>query len=181
MPTNTRPGADYEAEDTLVLTEPALIRVLADDTRAALCSLLRDRSYSIQQLSKELAIPKGTIGHHMKVMEEAGLVHVVRTRQVRAITEKFYGRTAWVFIVHAERVEDDRGFAAAGLRRAAAEMEQAPQTHAFGIVRARLSAADRTRFDRRIRKLQEDFAAAEREDGEPSVLAVGMYRRQQDA
>lgn len=177
MPTIIRAGADYEAEDTLILREPALIRVLVDDARVAICSLLRDRSYSIQQLSKEMGVPKGTVGHHVKVLEEAGLIRVVRTRQVRAITEKFYGRTAWMFIVEAEGVEEDRGFAAAGLRRAATEIEQAPEPMAFGVIRARLAPADRRRFDRRLRRLLDDFAAAEQADGEPCVLAAGMYRR----
>jgi len=32
------------------------------------------------------------------VLEKAGLVRVVRTRKVRALTERFYGRTARLFI-----------------------------------------------------------------------------------
>ena len=42
-------------------------------------------------------MPKGTVGHHLKVLEKAGLIRVVRTRQVRALTEKYYGRVARLF------------------------------------------------------------------------------------
>ncbi|MCL1598733.1 MAG: ArsR family transcriptional regulator, partial [Actinomycetia bacterium] len=34
----------------------------------------------------------GTGGYHTKVLEDAGLVRVVRTKKVRAMTEKYYGR-----------------------------------------------------------------------------------------
>ncbi len=33
------------------------------------------------------------MGHHLRVLEEACLVRVVRTRRVRAMTEKYYGNT----------------------------------------------------------------------------------------
>ena len=44
----------------------------------------------------------------LATLESAGLVHVVRTRQVRAVTEKFYGRTAKLFLFEAEDPEDER-------------------------------------------------------------------------
>ena len=34
----------------------------------------------------------------MKVLEAAGMIRVVRTRRVRAVTEKYYGRTARLFL-----------------------------------------------------------------------------------
>ena len=43
--------------------------------------------------------PQGTVGHHLKVLERGGLVRVVRTRQVRALTEKYYGRVARLFVL----------------------------------------------------------------------------------
>lgn len=179
VPTIRKAGADYEAEETLLLTEPALIRILVDDTRTAICALLRERAYSIQQLARELEIPKGTVGHHVKTLEEAGLVHVVRTRQVRAITEKFYGRTAWTFLVQAEEEEDDQSFAAAGLRRAASELREAEHLFTFGVVRSRLTPVDQRRFERRLHRLLRDFNSAEADEGEPCILAGAMYSNPQ--
>jgi len=86
-------GYDYAAEDTMLVAEPAQLRAMADPFRVQLVQLLRDRARSTQEISEQLKVPKGTVGHHLKVLEAAGLIHVVRTRKVRALTEKFYGRT----------------------------------------------------------------------------------------
>ena len=62
---------DYEAKETLVVSEPEQLRALADDLRAGVVSLLRSRARSTQELARELGIPKGTIGYHLKVLERA--------------------------------------------------------------------------------------------------------------
>ena len=38
--------------------------------------------------------PKSTVAHHVTTLVDAGLFRVVRTRPVRAIDEKYYGRVA---------------------------------------------------------------------------------------
>src|SRR5512132_1318831 len=86
--------ADYDAEDVMIVREPEQLRAVADDLRAKLIALLRRRAWSTQQLAEELNLPKGTVGHHLKVLEKAGLIKVVRTRKVRAPTEKHHGRAA---------------------------------------------------------------------------------------
>ncbi len=73
-------GRDYEAEDTLIVADAAQLRAMADPFRTQLIQLLRDRARSTQEISEELSMPKGTVGHHLKVLESAGLIRVVRTR-----------------------------------------------------------------------------------------------------
>ena len=80
---------DYESLDTMMVSEPAQLRALGDDIRTKIVALLRDRAASTTELAAKLGIPKGTAGHHVKVLERAGLVQVVRTRKVRAVTEPF--------------------------------------------------------------------------------------------
>ena len=118
------PSVDYEADDVLVVREPEQLRALGDDLRSKIAFLLRDRAYSTTELAEKLGLPKGTVGHHLKVLEKAGLVRVVRTRQVRALTEKYYGRVARLFVFKSTDAEgeDVRNLAAASLRRAAEEM-----------------------------------------------------------
>ena len=41
--------------------------------------LLRERAASTSELAVALEAPKGTVGHHLKVLESAGLIRVVRT------------------------------------------------------------------------------------------------------
>ena len=111
---------DYEAPDVLVVSERSQLQALANDVRTTIIALLRERARSTQQLAHELDMPKGTVGHHLKVLERAALIHVVRTRQVRAVTEKFYGRTARLFLFEVEDPADARALGAAAIRRAAA-------------------------------------------------------------
>lgn len=179
------PVADYEAEDVLVVREPEQFRALGDDLRSKIVVLLRDRALSTTELAEKLGLPKGTVGHHVKVLEKAGLVHVVRTRQVRAVTEKFYGRVARLFLFKSTDAdgEDVRNIAAAALRRAAEEM--LPIGHdertTFGVVRARLTDADAKRLTRRLERLIDDFRAAESAEGEEYGLAAALYGRAVDA
>jgi len=175
------PSPDYEADDVLLVQEPRQLRALGDELRSGIIALLRDRAASTTELAAKLGLPKGTVGHHVKVLEKAGLVQVVRTRQVRAVTEKYYGRTARLFLFKSADSEgaDVRNVAAAALRRVAEEMlplrEDEPTT--FGAVTARLADADARRLTRRLKKLIDDFRAAESADGEAYGLAGALYRR----
>jgi len=180
-PAITLPFPDYEADDVLLVQEPEQLRALGDDLRSRIIALLRDRAASTTELAAKLGLPKGTVGHHVKVLEKAGLVQVVRTRQVRAVTEKYYGRTARLFLFKTteDGAEDMRNIAAAGLRRAAEEMlplrEGDPTT--FGLVTARLADADARRLTRRLKKLIDDFRAADSAEGKAFGLAGALYRR----
>ena len=161
----------------LVVSERRQLKALADDVRTAIIALLRERARSTQQLALELGMPKGTVGHHLKVLEKAGLIRVVRTRQVRAVTEKFYGRTARLFLFETEDPADARALGGAALRRAAAEIERSPDTVRFGFPKARLAKDDVVRLERRLKRITEDFLAAETADGKPYALAVALYEQ----
>lgn len=91
---------DYELGDVLELSEPAQYKALFDETRTEIVSLLLERAATTSELAETLGKPKGTIGHHLNVLAEAGLVKVVRTKRVRALEAKYYGRTARVFLFH---------------------------------------------------------------------------------
>jgi DNA-binding transcriptional ArsR family regulator len=170
-----RPGPDYDAPDTMLVTEREQLRAIADDLRTRIIALIRDRAQSIQELSHVLELPKGTVGHHVKVLEQAGLIHVVRTRQVRAVTEKFYGRTARLFLFEVEDAEDLRAIGASALRQASYELELASDRASWGFVRSRLTSADAKRFERRLKRLIEDFRAAESPEGAAHALVSGFW------
>jgi DNA-binding transcriptional ArsR family regulator len=180
------PTPDYEADDVLVVRESEQLRALGDDLRSEIVVILREHAHSITELAEKLGLPKGTVGHHVKVLEKAGLIRVVRTRQVRALTEKLYGRTARLFLFKSSDDadgEDVRNVAAASLRTAVEEMlplDDDDRT-TFAVLRVRLTDADARRFVRRLEKLHEDFLAADRRDGEPYGLADALFRRPPDA
>jgi DNA-binding transcriptional ArsR family regulator len=179
------PSPDYEVDDVLVVREPEQFRAVGDDLRSKIVVLLREHAHSTSELAELLGLPKGTVGHHVKVLEKAGLVKVVRTRQVRAVTEKYYGRTARLFVFKWSEADSEsvRDVAAASLRRAAEEMlpigEDGRTT--FALLRCRLTDEDARRFARRLDRLAEEFRAADNPDGMPYGLAVTTYRRAPDA
>ncbi len=172
---------DYELDDVLIVEDPKQLRALADDFRARIVSLLRERAASTTELATALESPKGTVGHHLKVLESAGLVRVVRTRKVRALTEKFYGRVARLFVLKSDESlpEDLRGGAISALmlRRAADDLiASGDEQETAGLVNIRLADKERVRFERRLNRLVADYQAAEDPQGERHVLAYAMYR-----
>jgi DNA-binding transcriptional ArsR family regulator len=173
-------GYDYKAKETMLVAEPAQLRAMADPFRVQLIQLLGHRARSTQELSQELSMPKGTVGHHLKVLESAGLIRVVRTRKVRAMTEKFYGRTARLFLYQTEDPADGRAISAVTLRQAANEVDLAPLVAGFGLVRARLTEKEIDRFERRVKKLMDDFRSADKPGGAPSSLTAGIWATETD-
>lgn len=170
---------DYDAEDTLVVSDPAQLRALGDEVRGRIIGLLRGHAASATELAELLGMPKGTVGHHLKVLEKAGLIHVVRTRQVRAVTEKYYGRVAHLFLLKSDDEAHDElvyGAGASALRTAAAELAAAPEVAMHAILRVRLSGSDARRFNRRLDRLVQDVRAADTGEGEPWGVAAAMYR-----
>ena len=184
-PPTTHTAPDYDAPDVLYVRRPEQLKALGDELRARIVVMLRERAQSVTELAEKLAMPKGTVGHHVKVLESAGLVQVVRTRRVRAVTEKYYGRTGRLFLYEsAEDPEDVRNVVAASLRAAAEEILPVDEEDAAacsGVLRVRLSATDARRFDRRLTKLMDDFRACDDADGTPYGLALALYRRGSDA
>ena len=54
---------------------------------------------TVTELAARVRKPRGTVAHHVDVLVDAGLLKVTATRRVRAIDERFYGRTAHTIIV----------------------------------------------------------------------------------
>ena len=171
---------NYDLEDVLVVEEPQQLRALADPFRGRIITLLRERSASTTELAKALETPKGTVGHHLKVLEKAGLVRVVRTRKVRALTEKYYGRVARLFVLKTDdSMPDDlqrAALAAMMLRQASDELIAARvEKETSAILHVRLAPRDVLRFQRRLNRLVADFQHAEEPDGEMHALAFALF------
>lgn len=176
---------DYELDDVLVVEEPNQLRALADPFRGRIITLLRQRAASTTELAGALATPKGTVGHHLKALEKAGLVRVVRTRKVRALTEMYYGRVARLFVLKTdESMPDDlkRGaIAAMMLRQASDELIAAGvEKETSAILHVRLAPEDVLRFQKRLNRLVADFQGAEVPDGEMHALAFALFAANTD-
>jgi DNA-binding transcriptional ArsR family regulator len=165
----------------LIVEDPRQLRALGGEVRARIAMLLRDRAASITELAQALDIPKGTAGHHVKVLEQAGLIRVVATRRVRAVTEKYYGRVARLFVLKSDDSLPDElrgGELAARLLRQAADEITATQgdKDASALVHVRLRPSDVRRFQRRLNRLAADFQRADAVEGEMHALAYALFR-----
>jgi DNA-binding transcriptional ArsR family regulator len=90
-------GLDYELDELLEVDTPAKLKALGDQLRLTIIDLVLERAMSVTELAERVARPKGSVAHHVDVLVDAGLLKVVRTRKVRAVEERFYGRTARTF------------------------------------------------------------------------------------
>lgn len=83
----------------MALTSPSQVQAISHPLRTTILQLLHERAASVTEVATTVSKPKGTVAYHMEVLREAGLVRVVRTRRVRAIDERYFGRTARMFYV----------------------------------------------------------------------------------
>lgn len=63
--------------------------LLTDQTRIEIIELLFEPR-SVTALAEAMGVPRTRLYHHVKLLEEAGLIEVVDTRKAGALTEKIY-------------------------------------------------------------------------------------------
>jgi DNA-binding transcriptional ArsR family regulator len=170
---------DYELDDLRILSTPSEIKAMAHGLRDVVLDLLLERAATVGELAAAVDRPKGTVAHHVNVLVDAGLVKVVRTRRVRAIEERFYGRTARVFYVAPvlpAGIEPDRDFANLLARAAAESADAHRQDRLRAIVRhARISREHAAEFWDRVFDLVREFSAIERGGDTVFGFAAGLY------
>jgi len=90
---------DYELDEEIVAAEPAQLKAIADPLRSEICDLVLERAMSVTELADRVGRPKGTVAYHVEVLVDAGMLRVVRTRRVRAVQERLYGRVARTIVI----------------------------------------------------------------------------------
>jgi len=177
--TGNSPPPDYDLADRIALTEPSQVKAIGHPLRTTILSLLHERAATVSELAVALGRPKSTVAHHVKVLAEAGLVQVVRTRRVRAIEERFWGRTARMFYVGVERnaAGDDMPRDFNDFEVAAGESAQAYHDgKLWGFIRhARISEAQASEFWERMAELVAEFDQLPRTGTTVYGFAVGVY------
>ncbi|SCD39641.1 Helix-turn-helix domain-containing protein [Streptomyces sp. Termitarium-T10T-6] len=113
-------------EDVLEIGAPEQFAALSHPLRQRLLFALGHRPATTSQLAAQLDAKKGNVAHHLKVLRDAGLIHLAETRQVRGGTEQYYQRTARHMVVAEPRAEGT----AAMLAAVAQELDRSPaETH----------------------------------------------------
>jgi DNA-binding transcriptional ArsR family regulator len=88
---------DYELDDVHIVTSSQELKAMFDPFRSTLLHLLLQRAASVQELASAVQRSKGTVAYHVRLLVDAGMLKVVRTRIIRGQEERFYGRTARLF------------------------------------------------------------------------------------
>jgi hypothetical protein len=165
----------YDLADRLVVTRAEQVRALAHPLRTTVLGLLGERAASVAELAQATGRPKGTVAHHVGVLHRAGLIQVVRTRRVRAVEERFYGRaarTVTIAVQGADLPTDQNDFVVAATE--SRDAEERRRLWSF-IRHARLDGEQVDEFWLRIRDLVEEFDRLPRSGDTTYGMAVGIY------
>lgn len=169
----------YPLADRVALTTPAQVRAIGNPLRNTILGPLHERAATVTELAVAVGRPKSTVAHHVKVLTTAGLVTVVATRQVRAVEERFYGRTARMFFVSLERGPDAETLPTDfnDFEVAAQESAAAFNNHTlWGFIRhARITEDRASKFWERIATLVREFDELPRDGDTVYGFAVGIY------
>jgi predicted ArsR family transcriptional regulator len=163
---------DHPAAEVLEVSTPTQFKGLSHPFRQRLLFTLGQRPATVSQLARALASPKGSVAHHLQVLEAGGLVEVVGTRKVRGGTERYFQRTARRLSMD----EHAAGPVSAMLAAVAEEVSSAPVEPLLTLRHVRLTAADAARLAATLAELVDDLADAGGDVARYGVL-VGVFQQ----
>jgi len=167
-----QPSHPPPPEDVLEIGAPDQFAALAHPLRQRLLFALGHRPATMSQLAAQLDAKKGNVAHHVKVLREAGLVHVTETRQVRGGTEQYYQRTARRMVV----AEPQAAGTAAMFAAIAQELDHSPTEHHLTLRHLRLTPAKAKELGEALTKLVDEAEEAAEHQPVHGVL-VTLYRQ----
>lgn len=164
------PVAMPELPPRLTLTTREQMKAIGDPTRSRMLVIIQNQPATAKQIADRLGVPPGTIGHHLQVLEAAGLARMIARRQVRGTVAKYYVRTARLFIYDLpHEVAQETPPSLDIVRTAYNELADAllddadetdePDECATGFPHARLSLERATAYAARLKQLSDEFAA----------------------
>jgi predicted ArsR family transcriptional regulator len=73
------------------------LKAISDATRSRILGIIQNQPATAKQIADRLAATPGAIGHHLHILEAAGLAQIVARRLTRGIVANYYTRTARIF------------------------------------------------------------------------------------
>ena len=170
------PSPDYDMEEVRVVSSPKELRALGHRIRDTILDLVLERAASVSDLAAAIGRPPSTVAYHVNVLVDAGMLKVVRTRRVRAVEERFYGRTAGIFYIGA--IEPEQAAGLANLLAVAAS-DSAPAHRADDLRsvlrRARIPRESVVEFWERVFELTNEFSRIPRGGDTVYAFVAGLY------
>lgn len=167
---------DYELDDLHIVTARTELKALFHPLRETLLDLVLERAATVKELAAAVDRPPSTVAYHVRVLVDAGLLKIVRTRKVRAIDERFYGRTARVFYVGQVQPEQVDMMPNA-LVEAAAESGPAHEADQLRAIHrhARIPRERAAEFWDKVFALTREFSATPRGGDTTYAFVAGLY------
>lgn len=81
----------------LVINTAQQFKAISDPIRSRILGIIQNQPATAKQIADSLKASPGAIGHHLHVLEAAGLAQIVARRLVRGIVANYYTRTARIF------------------------------------------------------------------------------------
>jgi DNA-binding transcriptional ArsR family regulator len=170
----TPPALDYALVPELQIDTAERLKALGDPLRLLIVDLVLERAMSVTELAERVGRPRGSVAHHVDVLVTAGLLQVVRTRKVRAMHERFYGRAARTYVMPHQ--SDQLPFLEEVLAEVDMEHSTGPGRPAVVTYRrARIPAERAAEFAERMLSLSLEFVAEPRGGDTEYGMYLAMF------
>ena len=167
-----------------VINQLEQFKAISDELRSRILNIVQLRPATAKQIADRLGVSSGSIGHHLRVLEEAGLVQISARRLVHGIVANYYTRTARIFIYEIPAELSKGGqFRSDITQKAAAEMAEAHQlmsedpVQVEGFPHARLTEERAQYFKQRLDDLIDELLQEPAEGtGEVYGVLFSMFK-----
>ncbi|WP_225826534.1 ArsR/SmtB family transcription factor [Streptomyces naphthomycinicus] len=160
--------------DHLVLRSAEQFKALGHPLRHRMVNVLRQRPATLRQLSDALGMSKGTIGYHVRVLREAGLVRLTETRRVRGGTEQYFALASRAFTLHPDAAVGPEFLINAALGEMLPSEPGQPSHTALRHLW--LTDEEAQALENRLRALTAEPHPANRAQGAPYGLLISLFR-----
>jgi DNA-binding transcriptional ArsR family regulator len=167
---------DYDLEPSVTADTPQQLKAIAQPVRSLILDLVLERAATVTELATALGRPKSSVAYHVDVLADAGLLQVVRTRKVRAIDERYYGRTGRTIVVGNSSTPEGavrQNFLAEAQAEA---VVSEPGDMRATLRHARIPAEHADAFFERIVELADDFTRLPRSGDTVFGFVAAVYR-----
>jgi len=162
----------------LVVDSMQQFKAVSDPTRSRILGIIQNQPATAKQIADRLEATPGAIGHHLHVLEAAGLAKVVARRLTRGIVANYYTRTARIFDFCLSREVAGESFGLdifTNMRNELVESMESGEEDALlydGFPRIRLSPERARYYQERLQALVDDIL---HEKPEPDGLVYGIF------
>jgi DNA-binding transcriptional ArsR family regulator len=166
---------DYEPSEFVSVDTPARLKAASHPLRSLVLDLVMERAMTVTDLAELTGKPKGTVAHHVTVLLHAGLLQVVRTRKVRAVEERFYGRTGRTLYWPTLPDENDLPFFADARSEFDRNASHLDDWSGFTLRHARISPEHARAFTERLMALTLEFTQLPHSGKREFAVLAGVF------